>query len=84
MTTGAAYKPGAGPRPARQPERPLHEAASFQAIVLATVAAMALDVPGFNPMRAPGWSGVVQGFPVPPLLFMMLPGPATARRWATA
>ncbi len=52
----------------------LHEAKLFYAIVaLTTVVAMAPRVLGFNPMRALVWSGMVQGFSVPPLLFMMLP-----------
>ncbi len=73
MTTGAAYdlvqsvgRPGSL-------NAPLHEAKLFYAIIaLTTVVAVALNFLGFNPMRALVWSGVVQGFSVPPLLFMML------------
>ncbi len=50
----------------------MHEAKLFYAIIApTTVAAVALNFLGFNPMRALVWSGVVQGFSVPPLLFMM-------------
>jgi Mn2+/Fe2+ NRAMP family transporter len=37
-----------------------------------TVLAVALNFLGFNPMRALVWSGIVQGFSVPPLLFLMM------------
>jgi Mn2+/Fe2+ NRAMP family transporter len=36
------------------------------------VVSVALNFLGFNPMKALVWSGVVQGFSVSPLLFMIL------------
>ena len=41
-------------------------------IALVTVLAVGLNFLGFNPMRALVWSGIVQGFSVPPLLFLMM------------
>jgi Mn2+/Fe2+ NRAMP family transporter len=34
--------------------------------------AVGMNFLGFNPMRALVWSGIVQGFSVPPLLFLMM------------
>ncbi|MDR6935604.1 divalent metal cation transporter [Luteibacter sp. 3190] len=73
MTTGAAYdlvqvfrRPGSlhsAPR-----EAPLF----YGTILAVTVVAVALNLLGFNPMRALVWSGVVQGFSVPPLLLLIM------------
>src|SRR3546814_2642498 len=62
----------------------------FYAIIAAvTVLAVAMNFLGFNPMKALVWSGIVQGFSVPPLLLLMMlltnrPGVVGARtngRW---
>jgi Mn2+/Fe2+ NRAMP family transporter len=37
-----------------------------------TALAAGLNFLGFNPMKALVWSGIVQGFSVPPLLLMMM------------
>lgn len=37
-----------------------------------TVLAVGMNFLGFNPMRALAWSGIVQGFSVPPLLLLLL------------
>jgi Mn2+/Fe2+ NRAMP family transporter len=37
-----------------------------------TVVAVGLNTLGFNPMKMLVWSGIVQGFSVPPLLVLML------------
>ncbi|MEZ2416452.1 NRAMP family divalent metal transporter [Luteibacter sp. RCC_6_2] len=73
MTTGAAYdlvqvlrKPGSLHQAPRQ--APLF----YATILVVTVAAVALNLLGFNPMRALVWSGIVQGFSVPPLLFLIM------------
>jgi Mn2+/Fe2+ NRAMP family transporter len=73
MTTGAAYDlvQGVGK------EGSLHQRVSeaklfYGTIVLVTIVAVGLNFLGFNPMKALVWSGIVQGFSVPPLLFVML------------
>lgn len=73
MTTGAAYdlvqvlrKPGSLHDAPRQ--APLF----YATILVVTVVAVALNLLGFNPMRALVWSGIVQGFSVPPLLFLIM------------
>jgi NRAMP (natural resistance-associated macrophage protein)-like metal ion transporter len=73
MTTGAAYDlvQGIG-REGSLHARP-HEAKLFYGTIAAvTVLAVGLNFLGFNPMRALVWSGIVQGFSVPPLLFLMM------------
>jgi len=73
MTTGAAYDLsqsvgwhntlGAKPR----------EAGKFYgAIAIVTAVAIALNFLGFNPMKVLVWSGIVQGFSTPPLMFLIL------------
>lgn len=73
MTTGAAYdlcqalgwKSSLHAKP--------QEAPAFYACVSGfTAIAVILNFLGFNPMHALVWSGVVQGFSTPPLLFLML------------
>lgn len=73
MTTGAAYDlvQGLGKRGS------LHDTPSsakffYATIFVVTVVAVMLNFFGFNPMRALVLSGIVQGFSVPPLLFMMM------------
>lgn len=73
MTTGAAYDLVQG----MGREGSLHDAPDenrlFYAIIAAvTLLAVMLNFPGFNPMKALVWSGIVQGFSVPPLLFLMM------------
>lgn len=73
MTTGAAYDvvQGIGR------EGSLHDAPSdnklfYGVIALVTAAAVAMNFLGFNPMRMLVWSGIIQGFSVPPLLLLMM------------
>lgn len=90
MTTGAAYDVVQG----LGREGSLHDAPDenklFYAIIAAvTLLAVLLNYLGFNPMKALVWSGIVQGFSVPPLLLLMMmltnrPGVVGARtngRW---
>ena len=73
MTTGAAYDlvQSVG-RPGSLHARPVEAKLFYGLIALATALAVALNFLGFNPMRVLVWSGVVQGFSVPPLLFLMM------------
>jgi Mn2+/Fe2+ NRAMP family transporter len=49
------------------------EAKKFYAVVAAfTLAAIALNFLGFNPMKGLVYSGIVQGFSTPPLLLLIL------------
>jgi NRAMP (natural resistance-associated macrophage protein)-like metal ion transporter len=73
MTTGAAYdlaqalgwKSGLGAMPM--------EAKKFYiAVVVFTVAAIAINFVGFNPMKMLVWSGIVQGFSTPPLMLLIM------------
>jgi Mn2+/Fe2+ NRAMP family transporter len=73
MTTGAAYDLSQclgwhntlGAKPA--------EAGRFYgAIVVVTVAAVAVNFLGLNPMKVLVWSGIVQGFSTPPLMLLIL------------
>ncbi|MCB4859472.1 divalent metal cation transporter [Sphingobium fuliginis] len=73
MTTGAAYDVVQGLGRAGS----LHDAPQdnrlFYAIIAAVTAlAVAMNFLGFNPMKALVWSGIVQGFSVPPLLLLMM------------
>ncbi len=73
MTTGAAYDVVQG----MGKEGSLHDLPSenklFYAIIgIVTSLAVAMNFLGFNPMKALVWSGVVQGFSVPPLLLLMM------------
>lgn len=73
MTTGAAYDLAqAMGRPASLHARPLDAPMFYGTIVLVTLLAIALNLLGFNPMKALVWSGIVQGFSVPPLLCLMM------------
>ncbi|GJE44125.1 Nramp family divalent metal transporter [Methylobacterium soli] len=73
MTTGAAYDlvQGTG-RSGSLHARPGEAKLFYATIAAVTVLAVALNFLGFNPMRALVWSGIVQGFSVPPLLFLMM------------
>jgi NRAMP (natural resistance-associated macrophage protein)-like metal ion transporter len=73
MTTGAAYDvvQGLG-REASLHDHPSENKLFYLIIFLVTALAVALNFLGFNPMRALVWSGIVQGFSVPPLLVVMM------------
>lgn len=73
MTTGAAYDVVQG----MGREGSLHDAPDenklfYGIIAIVTVLAVAMNFLGFNPMKALVWSGIVQGFSVPPLLLIMM------------
>ena len=73
MTTGAAYDvvQGLG-REGSLHDAP-HENRLFYVIIAAvTLLAVGLNFLRFNPMKALIWSGIVQGFSVPPLLLLMM------------
>jgi NRAMP (natural resistance-associated macrophage protein)-like metal ion transporter len=73
MTTGAAYDvvQGLG-RQGSLHDKPRDNRLFYGAIAGVTAAAVAINFMGFNPMKMLVWSGVVQGFSVPPLLVLML------------
>ncbi|WP_083468194.1 NRAMP family divalent metal transporter [Methylobacterium tarhaniae] len=73
MTTGAAYDlvQGLG-REGSLHARPSEAKLFYGTIAAVTAVAVGLNFLGFNPMRALVWSGVVQGFSVPPLLLLMM------------
>lgn len=73
MTTGAAYDviQGMGKHATLQ-ENPEKNRLFYGIIAAVTVLAVGLNFLGFNPMRALVWSGIVQGFSVPPLLLIMM------------
>jgi len=73
LTTGAAYNlvQTLG-REGTLHEQP-HENKLFYAIIaLVTAIAVGMNFLGVNPMKALVWSGIVQGFSVPPLLLLMM------------
>jgi Mn2+/Fe2+ NRAMP family transporter len=73
MTTGAAYDvvQGLG-REGSLHDTPLGNRLFYGVIAVVTVLAVGLNFLGFNPMKALVWSGIVQGFSVPPLLLLMM------------
>jgi Mn2+/Fe2+ NRAMP family transporter len=73
MTTGAAYDvvQGLG-REGSLHDDPTDNRLFYGIIAAVTVLAVGLNFLGFNPMRALVWSGIVQGFSVPPLLLLMM------------
>lgn len=73
MTTGAAYDvlQGIG-RQASLHDAPSENRLFYGIIALVTALAVGMNFLGFNPMRALVWSGIVQGFSVPPLLLLMM------------
>jgi Mn2+/Fe2+ NRAMP family transporter len=73
MTTGAAYDlvQSFGRRGSLH-DKPRDARLFYGTIAGVTVVAVGLNCLGFNPMRMLVWSGVVQGFSVPPLLVLML------------
>jgi Mn2+/Fe2+ NRAMP family transporter len=73
MTIGAGYDLAQGMARANTLNAPPSRAPFFYTTIgLVTAAAVALNFLGFNPIRALVWSGVVQGFSVPPLLLLMM------------
>jgi len=73
MTTGAAYDlvQGIG-RQGSLHDKPRDNPVFYGTIAAVTLLAVGLNFLGFNPMRALVWSGIVQGFTVPPLLLLMM------------
>ena len=73
MTTGAAYDlvQSLGHRGSLH-DRPADARMFYATIAIVSVVAVALNALGFNPMKMLVWSGIVQGFSVPPLLILML------------
>lgn len=73
MTTGAAYDvvQGIGKEGSLH-DRPDENRLFYGIIAVVTVLAVAMNFLGFNPMKALVWSGIVQGFSVPPLLLIMM------------
>jgi Mn2+/Fe2+ NRAMP family transporter len=73
MTIGAGYDLAQGlGSPSSLTARPRQAPFFYATIVLVTGVAVALNFLGFNPMRALVWSGIVQGFSVPPLLLLIM------------
>lgn len=73
MTAGAAYDVAQTiGRPSGLNAKPQEARLFYGTIVVATAIAVGLNFLGFNPMRALVWSGIVQGFCVPSLLFIMM------------
>ncbi|MBB3909639.1 Nramp family divalent metal transporter [Sphingomonas desiccabilis] len=73
MTTGAAYDvvQGIG-REGSLHDAPSHNKLFYAIIGIVTALAVAMNFLGLNPMKMLVWSGVVQGFSVPPLLLLMM------------
>jgi NRAMP (natural resistance-associated macrophage protein)-like metal ion transporter len=73
MTTGAAYDvvQGIG-RKGSLHDKPREARLFYGVIAVVTVVAVSLNGLGFNPMKMLVWSGIVQGFSVPPLLLLMI------------
>ncbi len=73
MTTGAAYDLVQGMGREGSLHQHIGEARLFYGVILlVTLVAVGLNFLGFNPMKALVWSGIVQGFSVPPLLLIMM------------
>jgi NRAMP (natural resistance-associated macrophage protein)-like metal ion transporter len=73
MTTGAAYDIAQSLGWRHGLNARVRDAKKFYATIGAfTAAAVGLNFLGFNPMKALVWSGVVQGFSVPPLLLLIM------------
>jgi Mn2+/Fe2+ NRAMP family transporter len=73
MTTGAAYDLVQGLGRKGSLHQKIDEGKLFYGIIAAvTLLAVLLNFLGFNPMRALVWSGIVQGFSVPPLLLVIM------------
>jgi NRAMP (natural resistance-associated macrophage protein)-like metal ion transporter len=73
MTIGAAYDLAQGMRKRNTLNAEPRQAPFFYGtIAVVTAAAVILNFLGFNPMHALVWSGIVQGFSVPPLLLLIM------------
>lgn len=73
MTTGAAYDIAqALGHPSSLHATPREAPVFYGTIVVVSALAVGMNLLGINPMRALVWSGMVQGFSVPPLLFLMM------------
>jgi NRAMP (natural resistance-associated macrophage protein)-like metal ion transporter len=73
MTTGAAYDVAQALGWKHGLHARVRDAKKFYACIAAfTAVAVGLNFLGFNPMKALVWSGVVQGFSVPPLLLVIM------------
>jgi Mn2+/Fe2+ NRAMP family transporter len=73
MTIGAAYDLAQGMRKRNTLNAQPRQAPFFYAtIAVVTAVAVAFNFFGFNPMHALVWSGIVQGFSVPPLLLVIM------------
>lgn len=73
MTAGAAYDLAqAIGRPSSLHAKPREAPLFYATITVVTLCAVGLNFLGVNPMRALVWSGIVQGFSVPPLLFILM------------
>lgn len=73
LTAGAAFDLSQGlGQSATLHARPREAKVFYATIGLVTTAAVLLNFLGVNPMRALVWSGIVQGFLVPPLLLLMM------------
>jgi NRAMP (natural resistance-associated macrophage protein)-like metal ion transporter len=73
MTTGAAYDvvQGLGKHGSLH-DQPNENRLFYGIIALVSAVAVGMNFLGFNPMKALVWSGIVQGFSVPPLLLLMM------------
>jgi NRAMP (natural resistance-associated macrophage protein)-like metal ion transporter len=73
MTTGAAYDvvQGMGKHGSLH-DQPGENKLFYGIIALVSAVAVGMNFLGFNPMKALVWSGIVQGFSVPPLLLLMM------------
>ncbi|WP_205598307.1 Nramp family divalent metal transporter [Caulobacter sp. 17J65-9] len=73
MTAGAAYDlVQAFGRKGSLQGKPRESKLFYATIAVVTAVAVGLNFLGFNPMKALVWSGIVQGFSVPPLLLLMM------------
>ena len=73
MTAGAAYDLAQGLGRQSSLHATPREAPLFYAtIAIVTLLAVLLNFLGLNPMKVLVWSGIVQGFSVPPLLFLIM------------
>jgi Mn2+/Fe2+ NRAMP family transporter len=73
MTAGAAYDLAQSIGWKHSLNAKVRDAKKFYAAIAGfTIVAVGLNFLGFNPMKALVWSGVVQGFSVPPLLLLIM------------
>jgi NRAMP (natural resistance-associated macrophage protein)-like metal ion transporter len=73
MTAGAAYDLAQAIGWKHSLHAKVRDAKKFYAAIAGfTIVAVGLNFLGFNPMKALVWSGVVQGFSVPPLLLLIM------------